>query len=432
MTNRVGPWQAPSPSRTAQAIERSAWDEAFDIYALADAASPLGTEDLELWATAGYLLGRVDSAVLAFQRAFQLHTGSGATNQAVRCGFWAGFILMTQGDMAQASGWLARAARLLDEIGEESPEHGYLQIPDAFRHVAVEGDYEAGVPKAARIADIGRRHGDADLVGFALNLHGRCLIRSGQTVEGLTLLDEAMVAVVSGELSPIMAGHVYCSLIEAFEEISELRRSQEWTEALTSWCERQQGMITFNGTCRVHRVNILSRRGQWPAAIEEAERACGWFVGAADESVTGLALYRMADVHRFMGATTAAEDAYRRASEWGHEPQPGLALLRLAQGRVDVASAALERLLGETDDAVARLALLGAYVEVALAAGDLAAANKAASELAHIASVHGTPALGAQADQAQGAVALASGDAATALGSLRRGHTAWRELDAPY
>ncbi len=419
-------------SRARSAVARLAWDEAFDGFAAADGISPLDADDLELWATAGYLLGHVDTTVLAYQRAFQLYADRGEARRAVRCGFWAGFILLSRGDMGQASGWLATAGRLLDEVPEECAEHGYMQIPDAFRQVAMEGDYEAGAAAAARIADIGRRCGDPDLAAFALNLQGRGLIRLGQTEEGLTLLDEAMVAVVSGELTAHVAGHVYCSLIEACEEIAEMQRAQEWTDALQEWCDRQQGMITFNGTCRVHRVNILSRRGQWPAALEEAERACGWFTGAADEAVTGLALYRMAEVHRVMGDTAAAEEAYRQASEWGHEPQPGLALLRLTQGRVEVAAAALERLLGESQDPVTRLALLGAYVAVMLAAKEVTKAGQAASELALIASVHGTPALGAQADHAQGAVALASGDAATALGSLRRAHTAWRELDAPY
>lgn len=422
----------PSPSRETQAAEGLAWDEAFDVFAQADTASPLGADDLDTWATAGYLVGHVDSAVLAFQRAFQLHAGNGATDRAVRSGVWAGIILLNQGDMAQASGWLARVGRLVDDIPEESAGHGYLQIPGAFRQVAIEGDYETGVLAAARVADIGRRHGDADLVAGALNIQGRGLIRLGRTEEGLPLLDEAMVAVVSGEVSPIMGGYVYCSVIDACEEISEFRRAQEWTEALTSWCHRQQGMVTFNGSCRVQRVTILSRQGRWSEAIEEAERAREWLAGAADVGVMGLAFYRLADVHRVMGDIAAAEVAYRRANEWGYEPQPGLALLRLAQGRAEVASAALGRLLGEVDEPLTRLPLLGAYVDVMLAAGEVVKAEEASSELTSIASVYRTPALGAKADQAQGAVALADGDAGTALGHLRRAHTAWRELDAPY
>src|SRR5690606_962810 len=238
-------------------------------------------------------------------------------------------------------------------------------------------------------------------------------IRMGSVTPGIQALDEAMVAVVSGELSPAAAGTVYCSMIEACEEIADLARAQEWTGALTEWCGRQEGMVTFTGQCLTHRSAILRRRGNWPGAEEEARRACDRFMEIADH-MTGRALYELGEVHRLRGETAAAEDAYRRARESGHEPQPGLALLRLAQGRPEAAAAALDRLLAERTDTVARLPLLGPHVEVMLELSRDDDAVRSATELESAARTIGTSALEAEADRARGAVLLAQGDAEAA------------------
>lgn len=246
------------------------------------------------------------------------------------------------------------------------------------------------------------------------------------------LLDEAMVAVVSGELSPVVAGAVYCSLIEACEEIAEWRRAREWTDALARWCDRQLGMVTVTGQCLTHRAHVLRRRGELRAAADAAELARERFAGTAEERLSGGALYETGEVHRIGGDLTRAGHAYRRAGDKGHDPQPGLALLRLAEGRTDAAAASMRRLDAEWTRPAARIRLLPAYVEVMLTAGDVAAAGQAATELAGHAVTYGTDALRAAAANARGAVLLVEGDAEAALVSLRRAVEWWRSLDVPY
>ena len=417
--------------RGREAAGRLAWADAYTALSLADRSSPLAGEDLELLATAAYLLGRVEESMQALQRAQQIHAEGGDPRRAARCAFWLWFHLINQEELAQASGWLARANRLLEHEQQECAERGYMLIPVAFQHV-VAGDYTGAQRAAGRAAAIGRRAADADLVAFALVLHGRAMVREGRVGEGLALLDEAMVAVVAGELSPPVAGTVYCSMIDACQEISEWRRAHEWTAALTAWCEKQPDMITFTGQCLVHRAQILQLHGAWPQAVEEAKRAGERLVQGADRRVSGAAFYQQAEVYRVLGDFTAADDAYRQASRWGLEPQPGLALLRLAQGRTSAAAAAIRRVLAETSERFRRGKLLPAKVEIMLAVGDRPAARDAADELTGISERYDTPTLRATAGAAHGAVLLAEGDARAAVVALRGAWQMWRELDAPY
>jgi len=381
---------------------------------------------------AAYLLGHVDTAVDADARAHQIHLDQRDLQAAVRCGFWAAFKLVNRGDMAQAGGWFARCARLVEGLPAESVERGYLLVSEAFRLAAVEQRWVDAHAVAVRVVEIGRRETDEDLVALGLNVAGRSLIVAGRADEGMASLDEAMVAVVSGALSPMVAGTVYCSLIEACEEIAEWRRAREWTDALTRWCDRQRGLVTFTGQCLTHRAHVLRRRGEFQAAAEAAHLAWERFAGAADERLSGGALYESGEVYRIGGDLVRAEEAYRRAGDQGHDPQPGLALLRLAQGRTDAAAASMRRLDAELTSPIARIRLLPSYVEVMLAAGDVPAASGAATELAELAATYKTVALRAGADDAQGAVLLAGGDIEAALVSLRRAVEGWRSLDAPY
>ncbi|HET7517229.1 MAG TPA: response regulator transcription factor, partial [Actinomycetes bacterium] len=301
----------------------------------------------------------------------------------------------------------------------------------AYQHLMAGGYAEAREMLAAAVG-IGARAGDADLVAFALQLQGRALVWEGRVGEGLGLLDEAMVAVVTGELSPTVAGTVYCGMIEICQEIAELRRAQEWTEALTAWWGKQPDMVTFTGQCLVHRAELLHLHGAWLEAVEEAKRALERFAHGADEFASGDACYRQAEAYRVLGESAAAEDAYQQASRWGREPQPGLALLRLAQGKTDAAAAAIGRAVAETTDRLRRVKLLPAQVEIMLAAGEVQAALDAADELIQMAGAYSTPALRAMANHARGAVLLASGDAHAALAALRGAWQLWRELQAPY
>jgi DNA-binding NarL/FixJ family response regulator len=418
-------------ARGREAAGRLAWADAYAGLSLADQSSSLAVEDLELLGTAAFLLGHVEDCLRALQRAQQLHAEAGESRRAARCALWLAFHLSGRGELAQAGGWLARANRLLEHEPPDCAERGHLLLPVAIQHITA-GDNAAAQKLSAQAAAIGRRAGDADLVALALHVQGRTLVRLGRVREAMAAFDEAMVAVVAGELSPVVVGTVYCSMLEACQEVLEWRRAREWTAALTAWCDSQPDMVTFSGRCLVHRAEILHLHGAWPQAVEEAKRAGERLAQGADSYAAGAAFYRQAEVHRVLGDFTAAEDAYQQASRWGLQPQPGLALLRLTQGRTDAAQAASRRLVAETIDRLGRAKVLPAQVEIMLAVGDLQAAGDAAGELTEIAERYDTLALRAVADHARGAVLLAQGDARAAVVALRGAWQAWRELEAPY
>jgi DNA-binding CsgD family transcriptional regulator len=417
--------------RGREAGHRLAWTDAFESLSHADASSSLAGEDLELLAAAAYLLGHAGECRQALQRAHRAHIAAGDPRRAARCLFWVSFTLLLEGDLAQAGGWLARAHRVLGHVQPECAEHGLLLLPTAVQASAA-GDHENAAAAAARAAGIGARVGDADLLTLALHFQGRALVNMDRVREGLTLLDEAMVAVVAGEVWPPVAGNIYCSMIDACQEVSDLRRADEWTTALATWWAKQPEMVTFAGQCLIHRAELMQLHGAWPEALAESKRACEQLARAADKYTTGAALYRQAELYRARGEFAAAADAYRAASQWGHSVQPGLALLWLAEGNPEAAEAAIRRVVGETADRLPRAKLLPAHVEIMLAARDVAAAREAAGELTEIAEVYDTPALRASADQSLGAVLLTEGDVSAALAILRRAGKLWRGLDAPY
>jgi ATP/maltotriose-dependent transcriptional regulator MalT len=405
--------------------------DAYESLSEADKSDPLGPEDLELLATAAYMIGSEDDYLGALERGHRAHLDAGQPLRAVRCAFWIGITLALRGETGRASGWLGRAQRMLDRVGSESVERGYLLLPVVFEQEA-SGDLEAAAATAGEAAAIGERFGDSDLFALAAHEHGHILIRSGQIKEGVGLLDEAMVAVTAGELSPIVSGIVYCGVILACQDAYEVRRAQEWTAALSDWCERQPDLVAFTGRCLVHRAEIMQLRGAWEEALEESQRARERCLQGENPGAAGEACYRQAEIHRLRGELHAAEEAYREASRHGREPQPGLALLRLAQGKSDAAEAAIRRVAMEATESGRRAGLLPAYVEIMLAAGDLGAARDASRELRSLADGHDQGALGAMAAQAGGTVELAEGDAGAALASLRRAGEVWQQLDAPY
>jgi DNA-binding CsgD family transcriptional regulator/tetratricopeptide (TPR) repeat protein len=418
--------------RGRDAAERSAWAEVYEWLSQADGSATMRPTDLEMFATAAYLLGHTRDSLGALQRAYKLHIEGGDVQAAVRCAFWLCFQLISNGEFGQAEGWLARVSRVVDEHAEEGAAQGYLLLPQAFQQAVIIGDFAGARETAARAADFGRRFGEPDLVALALNIAGRASLAEGRVREGLAALDEAMVAVLAGELTAPAAGTVYCSVIDACEEISELGRAHEWTAALSDWCDRQQGLVTFTGQCLVHRATIRQLRGEWEEAIEEALVACERLANAADRSATGAAMYRLGELHRCRGDDDAAADAYREASQWGYDPQPGLALLWLAEGRIDPAVAAVSRAVDEAREPTRRAKLLPAYVAVLLTAGDVSAARRAADELTEIAATYGTAALLAEGSVARGTVLVADGDCGAALLAIREAVKLWRDLNAPY
>jgi DNA-binding CsgD family transcriptional regulator len=415
--------------RGRRAYARRAWAEAHESLTRADADSPLAADDLGLLATSAYMLGRDDESMSLLERAHQAHLAAGTTLRAVSCAMWICMHHAARGELGPAGGWLARAERLLGD--EDCAERGYLLIPAAFGAEAA-GDFETAAATAASAVEIGRRFGDPDLYALATHMQGQFVIRQGRVHEGFRLLDEAMVAATSGSVSPIVTGLVYCGVILACVEVLDVRRASEWTEVLTRWCAEQPGLVAFTGRCLVHRAEIMQLHGAWPDALDEARQAAERLVQGFNRAAAAQAFYRQGEVLRLCGKLDEAEEAYGASNRFGWEPQPGLALLRLAQGRPDAAAAAIRRALGETTIWSRRAVLLPAQVEIALALDEREEARDASRELDALATQHGGAMLQALAATALGAVHLAAGEPAEALAAARRASEQWRALEAPY
>jgi len=419
--------------RGRDAFAQHRWRDAYADLSAADRQAPLEPADLERLAMAAYLIGKDADSVDLLARAHQSFLSQSEPTKAARCAFWLASSLMSTGEHARAAGWLARARRLIEDGDHDCVERGYLLIPLGRQRV-MEGDFATAQATFAEADRIGDRFGDLDLVSLARQGRGRALIRLGEIAQGVALLDEVMVAVTAGELSPPVAGTIYCSVLSACVEMFDIRRAQEWTEALATWCASQPDMVPYRGECLVHRAEVMRLHGVWPDALNEARQACACLSEMPGRPNLGAAFYQVAELHRLRGEFAKAEEAYRQASELGRTPHPGLAQMWLAQGRVDVAKAAVCRVVLEARDRRSRCTALAAYVEILLAsgAGDVPAARGAADELSAIASALATPFVRAVAAQAAGAVCLAEGDARAALGALRAAWTIWRDLAAPY
>lgn len=418
--------------RGREAFGRQAWREAHEALTVADRSAPLGPADLELLATSAYMLGWEQEYMEVLERAYRAYLDSEEPLAAVRCAQWIAVKLAVRGELGQAGGWLGRAERLLEREGTDRVERGYLLIPRIIEQEA-EGELERAAATAAEAAAIGERFGDPDLFSVAAHAEGSALISLGRFREGLALLDLAMVAVLAGEVSPVSSGIVYCGAILACEEAHELRRAREWTTALTRWCEGQPDLVAFTGRCLVHRAQIMRMDGSWQEAIEEARRAAERCLKGENPVAAGEAHYQRAEVHRLRGEHPAAEEAYREASAQGWEPHPGLALLRLAQGKGKAAQAAIRRVLSEPRDTGKRAGLLPAYVEILVAVGDLQGAEEGCAELDSIAGWEEEPgALAALAAHSRGLVELTAGDPEAALAALRRAVELWQRFRTPY
>ena len=422
---------AAAVGRAREHYHRHAWADAVDAFLAVDRVAPLAIEDLELLAESAHILGRGDESVELLQRVYETRARDGATGRAVRTAFHLWHALIAKGEFARAGGWIARAWRLA-ESEPDCAEVAYLLIPDAERQFG-EGEHDGVFATASRIVELGARIGDRDLVAIAVHLQGRARIKQGRPVDGLALLDEALVEVTAGATSAGVTSWIYCSVIDACQELHELRRAREWAVALNAWCDaRPQYTGAFSGVCRIHRAELLVLTGSWPDAVREARLACDQLTRGYGEAMAGAAFYQLAEVCRLRGDLAAAADAYDRAGRYGGPNQPGLALLWLCQGRVDVAAAAIRRALAETAHPLERCRMLPAYVEIMLAAADPGAARSGAEALAEIATQYGTTALRARSDYARGGVDLACQAPEAALPALRRAWRQWCEVEVPY
>jgi len=417
--------------RGRESYARRAWLDAYESLSRADQAEPLGADDLELLATAASMVGLMDDYFTILERAHHAYLDSDEGLRAARAAFFIGMNLAVRGEIGPAGGWFGRAQRLVDRAGHDCVEQGYLLLPVAFQRKET-GDLEGAYTAAADAREIGERFGDADLAAVAVHVQGQIRIEQGRVREGLGLFDQAMVAVIAGEVSPVLTGVVYCGVIAGCEDAFDPRRAHEWTNALTRWCEEQPQLVSYSGRCLAHRAGIMQLRGAWQEALSEARLARERCEQVANRAATGEAFYQQAELHRLLGEFAAAEAAYRDAHGCGREPQPGLALLRLAQGDVNVAAAAIRRVMAASEAPLQRAALLPAYAEIMLTAGDVDEAHRACLELAEIAARSESAMLGAIAAHVRGAVALAEGDAQAAVTALRDARRVWQELDAPY
>jgi DNA-binding CsgD family transcriptional regulator len=414
--------------RAREAFERRDWATAYDrLSGVAD----LAADDLLALGTAAYLVGDDDACIRALQRGYHAAVEAGETLRAVRFAFWLGLVCNIRGEQAVGGGWVGRAQRLLAGQPDDVVERGYLLVHEFFGYLGRQ-DFAGAQRTATAIVEAGRRFSDADLLAHGLMSQGRLLMYSGRVPEGLSLLDEAMVGVATAEVSPVIAGLIYCSMIEACQEVSDFGRASAWTTALTRWCETQPDLVPYTGQCAVHRGQILRLHGAFEQALTEFDLATRRYADSGAPAAAGLAMAERGDVLRIRGEYAEAEASYEVASGHGHEPQPGLALLWLARGRTQAAVAAVRRLLAETGDPVHRSRLLPAAVEVLVAAGYLDEARPADAELTGIADAFGCPAMRAMAAYASALVALASGDADAALPAAKRARRLWNTLEAPY
>jgi ATP/maltotriose-dependent transcriptional regulator MalT len=408
------------------AFERRDWAACYAAYGECD---DLDGDDQDALAAVAMWLGRTDEAIAAHTQAYRLHLEADAAPRAAYSAFMLAIHLRLVGEAAQSAGWLARAHRLLADA-PESRAHGY---PLYLRIAGLLGsDLDEALTEARRMQGIGRDFDDDALVALGMFFEGRALVRQTKVQEGLALLDEAMLAALSDRLDPMWTGAIYCGLLDACHELADHSRAAEWTEATRRWCAPLPTASLYPGICRIHWAEVLAARGSWDEAEQEALAACQE-LERIDVFAVADGHYEVGEIRRFRGDLTGAEDAYERAHELGRDPQPGLALLRLAQGRPDQAAASIAAALQVAAPApLERARFLSAQVPIALAAGHLDTATAAATELDATARTFGSLGLRAEAHRCRGAVELATGSTVVALASLRQACGLWQELDVPF
>jgi ATP/maltotriose-dependent transcriptional regulator MalT len=415
------------------AYDARSWDEAAHHYAEADAAEPLAADDLERWGLAAYLSGRDEESDSARERAHHAFATAGRIEDAARVAQWLGIALSVRGEVARGGAWFARIKTLLDEHGLTDSVWQLFVRVSAGMAMLFSGNPQASADHFTQLLADSERYDDANLAVTIRNGHGQSLIATGRFEEGMRLIDDVMIRVTTDErVAPHLVGLMYCAAIEACRRCLDLDRAREWTTALDRWCSRQTGLVPYRGQCLVHRAEVLAVHGSWPDANAEIDQVFSQLRPDRSDLAAGMAYYQRGELHRLRGETDKAEASYREASRCGMDPLPGFALLRLAQGRAGDAQAAIRRAVDEASGAHDRLRMLPAYVDVALAAGDLDAARSAAAELRARAADRDVAMVSAAAANAEGRIALAAGQPAEALRGLREALSIWQRMCAPY
>jgi tetratricopeptide (TPR) repeat protein len=355
------------------AFDRHAWSRAYEHLSVAADDEPLEVEDLERLAACAYLSGRSRESSEVWAHAHQQSVRIGEVARAARSAFWLAFSLLNSGEIERGGGWVDRAQRLLDDEKLECVERGYVRYAAALRAI-FSGDGPQAFAGFTEAAAVGERYRDAELRALARIGVGRCLIYRGDFAGGLALLDEAMVAVETREVSPIAVGDSYCTVIEGCVEVFDTRRAQVWTSALATWCDQQPELVLYRSECLVHRAELMHLRGEWAEALRELEHFIERSVLPKGRMLGSLE-YLRAELHRLRGDFESAEVAYRAAGAIGRDIQPGHALARLAQGHVEAADAAIRRAVAEAHDPISRARLLTAFVDIVLASDDVIAAE---------------------------------------------------------
>jgi len=412
------------------AFARHSWREAFETLSNAQAMRALAAEDVERLAESAWWIGRVDDCITAHERAYAAYIDQGAPRRAAVVAVRLAEDCINRQAKSIGNGWLKRAERLLQDV-PECLEHAVLMRLHAVLALESEGNVDRALGLARQTCDLATRFRDRDLQALAMHDIGRMLVSKGELAQGMALIDEAMAAAVSGELGPRVTGRIYCNMMGTCEKLADYQRAAEWSEAARRWCEPHAGS-GYPGICRVHRAEIMRLRGSWSDAETEALHAAKELQGVY-HIAAGEAFYEIGEIRLRMGDLARAEEVFRQAHELGRDPVPGLALVRLAEGKIAAATALLDGAVAERPEgSLERARLLPASVQIALAAGQLDLAGEAAAELEAIAARYGSTALHASAAQARGAVQLAEGSGDEAVPSLRRACKLWQEVQLPY
>lgn len=425
------PAEADLLAEGREAFRTRRWTAAAELLSAAEERSPLDPDDYQALATARSLIGPDQAASEIWAEAHRVLLERGDVPRAVAAARLAGNAFSRIGEMALSSAWNERGRRLLDDAGLDCVERGYLLLP-AVIQANMQGDTETAFRLIAELAAIARRFGDTDLLAFSRLAEGRARLTQGDIASGMAILDEVMLTATTTEISPLVLGEIFCAVLQAAYQHHDLGRARDWSLAAERWSAEQPDLDLYRGECQVFHAHVLQVGGDWPEAGERVAAACAAFLRPPPHRAAGLALYEQGELHRLAGRYQEAEQAFTQAAAHGHSAQPGLALLRLAQGRVDAAAAGIRRALAETPGPLSRARVLPALVEIALAAGELEEARQAADELSEIARHQDSEYLGGLAAEARGAVQLAAGEAGPALAQLRQAAATWQRLDAPY